>query len=297
MAETGKLIRFGTRESQLALIQTGIVIRELKSFFLDWEMEIIGIKTQGDTSIDTTLSDVGGKELFVKEIEEALFSGVIHLAVHSMKDVPYELPKGLCIVAMTVREDPRDVFISVDGKKFDELEDGARIGTSSARRAIQLKEINPGIDVVPLRGNVSTRIAKMKEHRLDGIVLAAAGIHRLGMGHVITEYFTTDIMVPAIGQGVLAVEACIGGEFNFVPRCINHLDTEIAVRAERAFMKTLGGSCRVPIGAYAEVKGGTMFLIGLVERNGKIKKGKLSGEASQAEDIGMKLALELGGKT
>lgn len=291
---TKRLLRAGSRESKLALIQTNIVIEQLKRHYPDWEFEIVRIKTQGDKFLNAALGEVGGKGLFVKEIEEALFSGAIDMAVHSMKDVPSELPEGLHISAVTKREDPRDVFISMNGMRFSELATGARIGTSSLRRAVQLKAIRPDVEILPIRGNVSTRIKKMRELDLAGIVLAAAGIKRLGMEEVITEYFTPEMMVPAVGQGSLAVETRIDDELSELIRCINDTNTESAVKAERAFMQALGGSCKIPIGAYAEVEGNTLTLIGMVEKDGIIKKGSISQKVSLAEEAGIKLARELG---
>jgi hydroxymethylbilane synthase len=291
---TKRLLRAGSRESKLALIQTNIVIEQLKRHYPDWEFEIVRIKTQGDKFLNAALGEVGGKGLFVKEIEEALFSGAIDMAVHSMKDVPSELPEGLHISAVTKREDPRDVFISMNGMRFSELATGARIGTSSLRRAVQLKTIRPDVEILPIRGNVSTRIKKMRELDLAGIVLAAAGIKRLGMEEVITEYFTPEMMVPAVGQGSLAVETRIDDELSELIRCINDTNTESAVKAERAFMQALGGSCKIPIGAYAEVEGNTLTLIGMVEKDGIIKKGSISQKVSLAEEAGIKLARELG---
>jgi hydroxymethylbilane synthase len=291
---TKRLLRAGSRESKLALIQTNIVIEQLKRHYPDWEFEIVRIKTQGDKFLNAALGEVGGKGLFVKEIEEALFSGAIDMAVHSMKDVPSELPEGLHISAVTKREDPRDVFISMNGMRFSELATGARIGTSSLRRAVQLKAIRPDVEILPIRGNVSTRIKKMRELDLAGIVLAAAGIKRLGMEEVITEYFTPEMMVPAVGQGSLTVETRIDDELSELIRCINDTNTESAVKAERAFMQALGGSCKIPIGAYAEVEGNTLTLIGMVEKDGIIKKGSISQKVSLAEEAGIKLAKELG---
>lgn len=287
-------MRVGCRESRLAISQAEIVIEELKKYHPDWEFEIVIIKTKGDKFLDAALSEVGGKGLFVKEIEEALLAGTIDMAVHSMKDVPYELPEGLCISAITRREDPRDVFISKDGIKFAELKPNARIGTSSLRRAAQLKDIRPDIEIVPLRGNVSTRIRKMEEQAIDGIVPAAAGIKRLSLEEVVTEYFSPHVMVPAVGQGALAIETRIDDEINAFIECVNDSSSASAVKSERAFMRTLGGSCKIPIGAYAIVKGKTLSLIGMFEKDGRIRKGKISGNVSEAEEIGIKLAKELG---
>mgnify|MGYP001208154141 CR=1 FL=1 len=207
-----RLIRVGSRESKLALAQTKCVIESLKNFYPEWEFQIITMKTKGDKFLDADLSKLGGKGLFVKEIEEAILIKDIDMAVHSLKDMPFELPEGLCISAVTRREDPRDVFISPDGTDLKVLKEGAHIGTSSLRRACQLKALRPDVIIFPLRGNIITRIEKMKERGLDGIVLAAAGIKRLGLDKVITKYFSPDEMVPAVGQGALAVETRIDDE-------------------------------------------------------------------------------------
>ncbi|MDN5301513.1 MAG: hydroxymethylbilane synthase [Thermoanaerobacteraceae bacterium] len=288
------LLKVGSRDSKLALIQTGIVIEELKKHYPDWEFEIVKVKTRGDKFLDSALSEVGGKGLFVREIEDAMLCGDIDMAVHSMKDMPYEIPEGLCIATVTKREDPRDVFISVDGKKFADLKEGARIGTSSLRRAVQLKDMRPDIEIVPLRGNVPTRIKKLRELNLAGIVLAAAGLKRLGMEDAICEYFSPDVIVPAVGQGALAVEMRKEDERVPLIKCLDEPDTADAVRAERAFMRVLGGSCKVPMGAYARIEGGILNLTGMIERDGKVKKGNISGKIFEAEEMGVKLAKELG---
>lgn len=288
------LLKVGTRDSKLALIQTDMVIEELKKHHHDWKFEKVLVKTRGDRFLDSVLSEMGGKGLFVKEIEDALLCGDIDMAVHSMKDVPYEIPEGLYIAAVTKREDARDVFISADGRRFAELKEGARIGTSSLRRAVQLKGMRPDIEIVPLRGNVPTRIKKMKELNLAGVVLAAAGMKRLGMEDAVCEYFSPDMVVPAVGQGALAVEMRKeDARVRFV-KCVDDPDAAIAVRAERAFMRALGGSCKVPMGAYAWIEGNILNMIGMMEGDGKVKRGNIFGKISEAEDLGIKLAKELG---
>ncbi|MCR4429571.1 MAG: hydroxymethylbilane synthase [Tepidanaerobacteraceae bacterium] len=288
------IIRVGSRDSKLALIQTDAVIEELRKYNADWIFEKVSIKTRGDRFLDSALSEEGGKGLFVKEIEDALLFGNIDMAVHSMKDMPYEIPEGLCIAAVTKREDARDAFISANGERFADLKRGARIGTSSLRRAVQLKNIRPDIEIMPLRGNVPTRIKKMRELNLSGIVLAAAGLKRLGMEGEVCEYFSPDIMVPAVGQGALAVEMREQDERMHFIKCLEEPDTASAVRAERAFMKALGGSCKIPMGAYAQIEGDMLNLIGMIEMGGRVKKGCVCGKIFEAEEIGAKLAKELG---
>lgn len=294
MGDISKKIIVGSRDSKLALSQTDIVIASLKDNYPWGQYEIVKIKTKGDKILNITLSKVGGKGLFVKEIEEALLQGKIDLAVHSMKDMPYELPQGLEISAVTRREDPRDVFISAKGDEFMYLRKGSLVGTSSLRRASQLKTLRPDIEIRPLRGNVLTRIEKMKQQGLDGIVLAAAGIKRLGLESLITHYFSIEEIIPAVGQGALAVESRIGDEIVSHVKVVNHPETAIAVKAERSFMKTLGGSCQIPIGAFAQIHGETMEIIGMLDKNGKVNKDSISGPINQGEKMGIKLAEKLG---
>lgn len=304
-------IRIGSRASQLALAQTQIVIDALKSIDNSLDCEIVKISTRGDRWVDRPLSEIGGKGLFVKEIERALLDGEIDIAVHSMKDMPAELADGLCIAAVLKREDPRDALIynnaSADkgifanstmehggaNNQLKGLRPGARIGTSSLRRTAQLKNLDSSFEVVPLRGNVDTRLKKMKEQGLDAIILAAAGLKRLGMADVINQYISVDIMVPAVGQGAIAVELRDGDPLYDMIRLLNHRETEICVRAERAFMNELGGSCRVPIGAYAEVIDGDISLLGMYQLDGKLKKGKIAGKIDEPEILGIKLAKQI----
>lgn len=286
----------GSRESKLAIAQTEVVIKSLKKFYPDTKFEIITMKTRGDKFLNTDLSKLGGKGLFVKEIEEAILSKDIDMAVHSLKDMPFELPEGLCISAITRREDARDVFISADGTDFENLGVGAKIGTSSLRRACQIKALRPDISILPLRGNILTRIEKMKEKGLDGIILAAAGIKRLELQKIITKYFSPEEIVPAVGQGALAVETRIGDEMVSFVQCINHKDTADAVKAERAYMRALGGSCKVPLGGYGTLSGHTLNLMGMLEKDGEIKKSFVSGSRSKAQELGNQLAAKVGGK-
>lgn len=290
-----KIVKVGSRQSQLALVQTELVISQLKEHFPQWDFELITVKTTGDKFLNSNMYELG-KGAFVKEIEEALLSGAIDMAVHSLKDVPHELPEGLAISAITLREDPRDVFISADDRRFFELDAGAKIGTSSMRRMCELNKLRQDIECVPIRGNINTRIKKIKTCRLDGIVLAAAGVKRLGMENLITDYFSPDEIVPAVGQGALAVETRADDEMSLFAKYINDDESTCATRAERAFMKVVGGSCKQPMGAYAEISDDALKLIGMIERDGAVKRGKLEGRRSEAEQIGIRLAEELGGK-
>lgn len=290
-----KIVKVGSRQSQLALVQTKLIISQLKEHFPQWDFELITVKTTGDKFLNSNMYELG-KGAFVKEIEEALLSGAIDMAVHSLKDVPQDLPEGLEISAITRREDPRDVFISADGRRFSELDTGAKIGTSSMRRMCELNKLRQDIQCVQIRGNINTRIKKIKTCGLDGIVLAAAGVKRLGMENLITDYFSPDEIVPAVGQGALAVETRADDEMSLFVKYINDDETTCAVRAERAFMKVLGGSCKQPMGAYAEIFDDRLKLIGMIERDKIVKRGKLEGRRNEAEQIGIRLAEELGGK-
>jgi hydroxymethylbilane synthase len=242
------------------------------------------------------LAKVGGKGLFVKEIEQALLEGRIDLAVHSMKDMPAEIPGGLCIGAIPQREDPADVLVAREDLDFSNLKRGAVIGTSSLRRAAQLRHARPDISITPLRGNLDTRLKKLQTENLDAIVLAAAGIKRLHLTHRITEYLPADIMLPAVGQGALCIEMrqedpVIGPML----ATLDHANSRTVVIGERAFLNRLGGSCQVPIAGHGEILAETFSLTGLVaDMDGsRIIKASLSGPVDSAEAIGVKLAEQL----
>ncbi|ALA54451.1 hydroxymethylbilane synthase [Shouchella clausii] len=273
-------IVIGTRRSKLALTQTNWVIDQLKQLGVPYEFEVKEIVTKGDRILDVTLSKVGGKGLFVKEIEAALRSGEIDVAVHSMKDVPSELLEEFTLAAITEREDPRDVLVSENGHTLDELPAGAIVGTSSLRRSAQILHRRPDVQVKWIRGNVETRLRKLKEEDFSAIVLAAAGLKRLGYGEdVITEYLDKDVCLPAIGQGALGLECRVDDvETTELLAKLHHEETGKAVLAERAFLKEMNGGCQVPIGGYATVlEDGAVFLTGLVgSPDGKtiLKEGK-----------------------
>lgn len=260
-----KEIIIGSRGSKLALVQSNLVIKELKKFYPEIDFTIKEIKTKGDKILDKTLDKIGGKGLFVKEIEAALLKGEIDFAVHSMKDVPSEFPEGLEISAITKREDVRDALISKESIGFQNMKKGARIGTSSLRRAAQLKSLRSDIEIVPVRGNVQTRIRKIDELDLDGVILAAAGLNRLGFDNKISEFFNAKDMVPAVGQGALGIETRKDDEFiKEIVSKINDNLTSIAIKAERVFMKILNGGCHVPIGAFAYVEEEKLKMVGVV---------------------------------
>lgn len=248
----------GTRGSKLALAQTKIVIDTLKSINPGHDFVTKTIRTTGDTVWDKPLAVIGGKGVFVKEIEEELMQGYIDLAVHSTKDIPAELGKGLVIAAYLPREDPRDVFVSTRYKSIDDLTPQCRVGTGSLRRAAQIKRFRPGIQVVPIRGNVDTRIRKLETEGLDGIVLAAAGIRRLGLQTHITEMIPVAIMVPIAGQGAIGIETRFNDDAAILAHSINHAPTHTAITIERTIQSALGGGCNLPLGIYARTEGNTI---------------------------------------
>ncbi|MCX7771019.1 MAG: hydroxymethylbilane synthase [Proteobacteria bacterium] len=296
-----KKIRLGTRGSQLALWQANH-IKDCLEKIHNLEIDIVKIKTQGDKILDVALAKVGGKGLFVKELEDALLDGKIDFAVHSMKDVPVELPAGLHITAITKREDPRDVFISKNYDSLKDLPKGSKVGTSSLRRQCQLLALRPDLKVEVLRGNVETRIRKMLEGQYDAVILAYAGVKRLGMMEFVKEVLPDNVSLPAIGQGALGIECRIDDiETNELLKPLNDEETSYCVRAERAFLRVLQGGCQVPIGAYAKIDGGRLIIKGLV---GSLKGEKIiteivSGDKEDCEALGETLAsiiLDRGGK-
>ena len=257
-------LTIGTRGSQLALWQSQFVKNQLERHFSDIEVHLKVIKTTGDTFQNRSLVGLG-KGVFTKEIENALLTGDIDLAVHSLKDLPTELPAGLCIAAIPGREDPRDVLITSIGLPLENLPEGAKIGTTSPRRKAQLLHIRPDVKVVDVRGNIDTRLRKLHETDLDGIILAAAGIKRLLNPEIITQFFDTEKMVPAVGQGALAIEVREGDDRTeklIAP--LNDPRAAAEITAERAVLESLGGGCQVPIGAYAEYISDELSLVGAV---------------------------------
>jgi hydroxymethylbilane synthase len=250
-----KLI-IGTRGSALALWQARFVAGTLEERHAHVKVELNVIKTRGDKILDAPLATIGGKGLFTKEIEDALLEKRVDLAVHSMKDLPTDLPDGLQLTAVMEREDPRDVFISRDSRSLDELNAGERIGTSSLRRKAFLLNGYPGLQVISIRGNVDTRLRKIETEHLAGVVLAAAGIRRMGFADRITTYLDPYFMIPAIGQGALAIETRAGDErTNGLVATLDHPETARCIHIERAFLKRLGGGCQVPMAAYCVCEG------------------------------------------
>jgi len=250
-----RVIVVGTRQSALALTQTGQVIDELtrisEKHGFDYKFEVKKIVTKGDRILDVTLSKVGGKGLFVKEIEQALVDGVIDLAVHSMKDMPYELPEGLMNGAIPKRVDPRDCLITREGGGLHELPLGAKVGTSSLRRSCQIKNARPDLQLESIRGNIDSRIRKLETEGFDAVVLAAAGLKRMGWEDRISANIPVDVCLPAVGQGALGIECRESDEqIRELLSLLNDNETELTVRAERSFLGSLNGGCQVPIGAY-----------------------------------------------
>jgi len=283
----------GTRGSQLALWQAEWVQWQLKQIAPDLSVVLKRIQTSGDKIQDVPLAKVGGKGLFVKEIEEALLRKDIDLAVHSMKDLPAVLPAGLHIICIPEREDPRDALLAGDKKKLDALPLGARVGTSSLRRQAQLLHVRPDLQIKMLRGNVDTRLRKLQENHFDAIVLAASGLKRLGWDEHITECLPVDVSLPAIGQGALGIEGREDDGFvrNLVSR-LEHQQTRVTVTAERALLRRLEGGCQVPIAGHGVLQGENLTLDGLViSLDGKrYVRYSLSGSMSEAESIGRNVA-------
>ncbi|WP_305045253.1 hydroxymethylbilane synthase [Geoalkalibacter sp.] len=292
-----KILRIGTRASQLALWQANWVKSCLEQRYPDLEVTLTKIKTQGDKILDVPLAMVGGKGLFVKEIEEAMLRGEVDVAVHSMKDVPTIFPEGLSLRCITEREDPRDIVILRPGVAgWRDLPQGARVGTSSLRRKSQMLHERPDLRMLDIRGNVETRIRKLTEEDLDAVVLAAAGMKRLGFAGQISEYLEPSVMLPAIGQGALGLESRTDdAEINALIDFFNHPATAWAVKAERALLRHLEGGCQVPIAAFGTVEGDQVRLTGLVAScdGQKFLKKTLSAPVDQAEQLGVSLARDL----
>lgn len=287
-------IRVGTRGSNLALIQTNWAIDRLKEKFPEVEFEVKIIKTKGDKILHLSLDKIGDKGLFVKEIESQLLEGEIDLAVHSMKDMPAEVVKGLKFAAVPKREDPRDVIILREGlNSFDELPIGATIGTGSKRRKYQLLRKRPDLNIVPIRGNIETRISKIESENLDGIVLAASGVIRADLEEKITEFLPVDLMIPAPAQGALALEIRENDEE--LEKMIDAIKDEISqiqTDAERSYLAGIDGSCHIPMGAYCEVDGEKLILTGIFgdEDGEKITIASLEGDRDNPKELGSNLA-------
>ena len=289
-------IRIGTRKSKLALWQANFIANELKKHFPNLEVELVKITTKGDKILDVPLAKVGGKGLFVKEIEEAMLRNEIDMAVHSLKDVPTFFPEGLGLVAITKREDPRDAFVSVKYQSLDELPKGAVVGTSSLRRKVQLKLKRPDLQIKDLRGNVDTRLRKLEEGQYDAIILAYAGLKRLALLNKAKQVFAPFDFIPAVAQGFLGIEARVDDEkTKEIVSVLNDKESFIRATAERTFLKTLEGGCQVPLGAYTEIKNSKLHITGFVSdlEAKKFFRESLEGDLEKTEDLGKTLAEKL----
>lgn len=290
---TKKTVRIATRNSPLAVWQAEFVKAELLSRSPELEVELIGMKTQGDIILDTPLAKVGGKGLFVKELEQGMLDGRADIAVHSMKDVPVEFPEGLHLPVICEREDPFDAFVSNHYDSIDDLPHGAKLGTSSLRRECQARTRRPDLEVLPLRGNVNTRLRKLDEGQFDAIILASAGLKRLGFDERIRGQMTPEQSLPAIGQGALGIETRIDDEaMNALIAPLHDPLTATTVLAERALNRRLQGGCQVPIAGYAILENDEVWLRGLVGRPDGTNTlyAEKRGPAAEAESIGLEVA-------
>jgi len=287
-----KPLRVGTRGSALALWQAEWVKARLESLWPDLQVELVPIKTSGDKIQDVSLAQVGGKGLFVKEIEEALLAGTIDIAVHSVKDLPSELPQGLILSAIPEREDTRDVLITRHGEMLAELPAGTRVGTSSLRRQALLLYLHPGLQVETLRGNVDTRLRKQREGAVDATVLAAAGLKRLGLTPEHSRILNEEEFLPAVGQGALGIETRRDNDIVMLVQPLHHAATAVAVSAERAFLRRMGGSCRTPLAAKGVVLDSRVHLRALVASpdGRRLIRGEFDGSTDVAEQVGTMLA-------
>jgi len=290
------VVRIATRKSALALWQAEYVKAQLEYFHKEITVELVPMTTKGDIILDTPLAKVGGKGLFVKELEVAMLENRADIAVHSMKDVPVEFPEGLGLEVICPREDPRDAFVSNTINSLAELPQGAVVGTSSLRRQCQIKALRPDLDIRDLRGNVNTRLKKLDEGQYDAIILAAAGLIRLEMPERIREFIEPEVMLPANGQGAVGIE-CRSNDENIKALLapLSCQKTRIRVLAERSMNRALEGGCQVPIGSYAVIDDDTLFVRGLVGAidGSKILQSEVSGSCEHAEQLGQKLAKQL----
>jgi hydroxymethylbilane synthase len=290
-----KPIRIGTRGSKLALAQTAWVKAQIEEQYPNIRIETVLIKTSGDRFSETNIRAIGGKGIFTKEIEDALLSGEIDFAVHSMKDLPTELPAGLMVTAIPKREDPRDVLVSAHGTRLNQLSAGARIGTGSLRRSAQIMHYRQDLSVMPIRGNVDTRLNKLDRGEFDALVMAAAGLKRIGREEKITEYISNEICLSAAGQGALGLESRqddpIREQLSFLHDPVSFAE----VSAERSFLRRLGGGCHVPVGASAVAKGEKLMLFGVIASpDGRsLYRGEASGSVVDANELGRELAERL----
>ncbi|MBR1728664.1 MAG: hydroxymethylbilane synthase [Selenomonadaceae bacterium] len=289
-------IRIGTRKSKLALWQANFIADQLKKFYPAIEIELVHITTKGDKILDSPLSKIGGKGLFTNEIENQLIDGKIDIAVHSLKDIPAQLKNNFTIAAIPKREIPFDAFVSNDYKNFSDLPLNAKIGTSSLRRRAQILSIRSDLQIFDLRGNVDTRLKKLDDKNFDAIILAAAGLKRLGYEDRIKEIISPSIILPAVGQGALAIETLADrSDIIDLLKILDDFETRVAVSAERSFLKVVDGGCQVPIGVYAEISDKKVTIKAIISSlDGKnIFRDKISGSIVDAEILGESLANNL----
>lgn len=295
MERNGNRIVIGSRASRLAVIQSELVMKEIGSAFPEAELSLVTMKTTGDKILDKTLDQIGGKGLFVKELDEALRRGEADLTVHSLKDLPMDVPEDIPLAAFSVREDPRDVLILPEGKA--ELDMSLPVGTSSKRRALQIKELYPGAVTAPVRGNVETRLRKLDEGQYSALVMAAAGIIRLGLEHRISRTFEPDELVPASCQGIMGMQARAddGYLMDTVLPAINCRESELSAAAERSFVRTIGADCGSADTSFSWVEDGKMYIIGLRydAENGRIIRDRIAGDPENAAELGRELAERL----
>lgn len=291
-----KTLKIATRQSPLALWQAEHIRARLQELHADLQVELVTFVTQGDKILDTPLAKIGGKGLFVKELEAALLDGRADLAVHSMKDVPMALPEGLSLAVICEREDPLDAFVSNTYASFDELPQGAKVGTSSLRRKSQILKARPDLEIIDLRGNVGTRLSKLDAGNYDAIILASAGLKRLGLADRIRHTFKPAVSLPAVGQGALGLE-CRDRDQAVLDLILPllHAETDACVRAERAFNAYLEGGCQVPIAGYATLQDGKIAIEGRVGSvdGATLLRAELQGDVNQAEQLGVALAQNL----
>lgn len=295
-AHLPKKIVIASRESALAMWQAEFIQAELQQLYPETDVQILGMTTRGDQILDQPLAKIGGKGLFIKELETALLDGRADIAVHSMKDVPMTMPDGFMLAATCDRHDPRDAFVSNTFDRLEDLPEGSVVGTSSLRRQSQIQAKYPHLKISTLRGNVQTRLRKLDEGQYDAIILAAAGLKRLGLGERIRTELTTTQSIPAVGQGALAIEICDNrSELIEILAPLNHAETADCTTAERAMSRALAGSCSVPLGAYASCEGSRLSIMGFVSSvDGKeMVVEKVSGDRNQADALGQTLAQRL----
>jgi len=288
-------VRIGSRGSVLAIKQTEIVMDAVKKQNPTIDFELVTITTTGDRILDKTLDKIGGKGLFIKELEQALLDGSIDIAVHSYKDIPYEETRGLPIVALSKRDSPYDALVLPEGST--EFGNSIPVGSSSLRRTIQFNRLYPEAQTKSIRGNVLTRLSKLDRGEYSALIIAQAGLNRLGLQNRISRVFTADEMIPSASQGILAVQGRQGEDYPYL-RGFHNRESEIISGAERQFLKTLSGGCSSPVAAYAQLHGSEILLMGMyVDSSGNVETGKVSGGASKAEFLGESLAKQLKART